>query len=192
MRILFLFIQLVFIFFAYASETVNSERKISKSRAVDGKQKISKSKAANGMQKISKGKKTKGNRVVSQVKAANSEKTVVEIAGEFVIKNKYRVHFVLNERNGEHYLTFSVEGGSCDYHVRRLKAPQQIKGYKGIIFSNKTPDYDFKIPDRKINNLFNSFELADLVYIVNKEGKITGDITLSSLTETYRSEIHSQ
>ena len=170
MKILFLFTQLIFVFGVYSDET----------KAINSKKK----------EKISEHKTVSRKGKTVQVKIAKSKRKIVEIKGQFMIKNKYKVNFILSERDGEHYLTLSVKGGSCDYHVRRLKAPQQIRGYKGILFSNKVPGCNFGISDVEINKLFNSFELVDLVYSVNEKDKIEGDITLSSLTETYNSQIY--
>ena len=164
MKILFLFIQFIFVFDAFGSAA----------KAMNGKR---------------EGNISEHKTISKKSKIANSHRQVVKIDGEFVIKNKHKVNFMLSERDGKYYLTLSVAGGSCDYLVRRLKAPQQIRGYKGIIFSNKVPNCNFGILDKETNKLFNNFELVDLVYSVKKNGKIEGDITLSSLTETYKSKI---
>ena len=170
MKMLLLFISFVFVFEAFSNEA----------------------KAITNKEKVSEYKTTGRQKQVPQVNTIKNKRKIVEIKGQFTLKNKnkYKFNFILSEKDGEHYLTLFVKGGSCDYRVRRLKAPQQIRGYRGTIFSDKVRDCNFGILDRKINKIFNSFELVDLVYIVNEKGKIEGDITLSSLTETYKSQIH--
>ena len=132
----------------------------------------------------------------AQRKLASHKKKMVHIRGYFRLTPKgsdlpYKINFLLRERKGEHYLTLFVETGGCHYHVRRLTAPMQFKGYPGIIFSNKINSHcDFGILNQKHNDLLNSFELVDMTYTLQEGRKITGSITLSSLSQTYQAQIY--
>ena len=122
-------------------------------------------------------------------KIRDKDSSLIEIKGEFQVKD-HTVRFALEERADEYYLILSVAGGSCDYLIRTISTPHPLRGRKGIILSDKNLDCDFGISETKTNRLFNSFSLADLIYTINKAGKIKGDIQLQSLTASYKSKIY--
>ena len=133
------------------------------------------------------------------IEAAEERKALVQIKGRFIlgskytgntytVGNEYTVDFALNEKNGKHYLILSVAGGICSYHVKDLSDPRRTRGMYGGVWSNKAGDC-IGISDKKTNELFNSFELMDLNYRLDEDGKIQGVAVLSSSTATWIAEI---
>ena len=77
----------------------------------------------------------------------------------------------------------------CDLKVRKITAPQQLKGRPGIIQANKG-DCQFQIKSSKLSSFWNEMILFDMTYLFIKGSrKILGEVTVSHLKKRFKGEV---
>jgi hypothetical protein len=113
-----------------------------------------------------------------------------DFKGMLTVDNlSYRASFeLIKKRNGKHLLKIQPKSSKsfCYYKVKRITAPQQMKGRSGIVFSNKIKNCSYSIPIKKQSLFWNDLVLIDMNYTLNSDMSLEGKVKLSSKKRGFR------
>ncbi len=114
----------------------------------------------------------------------------IAFKGNLVINElSYKASFELVDK-GKKYsqlkITPVTSSSSCYFDIKRITAPQQMRGRGGVVFANKPKNCAFKMPSKKMSLLWNSVVLIDMSYSFNSDMVLDGTVKLSSIQKAYR------
>lgn len=110
--------------------------------------------------------------------------------GSFNVENmSYQAKIELVKNKKEKYFLRIFPNSSknfCDFYVKRISAPQQIRGLEGTIFANRDLSCKFNLLSEDESIFWNGIELIDVNYRFIKDYQLEGRLTLGSIKQTYR------
>lgn len=117
----------------------------------------------------------------------------ISLQGELIVQDPpYKASFRLIKKNNGHYLLRISPQSSknfCDFTVRRISAPQQTRGMKGHLFTNRPTLCKFHLSSQEQTLFWNTIELIDLSYRFIGPNTFGGVAKLNSLQRSYRAHL---
>jgi hypothetical protein len=113
----------------------------------------------------------------------------INFSGKIVVEklNKTANFRILKKDNNNYDLIISIgdKKEECTFNIKKLTAPQQTRGFKGYLWSNKLNKCQFKTGNIKDNKYWSGIELIDFKYYFAPNLKLTGTVNLKSIKDTH-------
>ena len=112
----------------------------------------------------------------------------IPIKGDIFVENSmFQASFELFKKAGGEYTMVirpKLSQSPCYFWVKKISAPQQLRGRSGIIHTNKPSNCIFSVREQESQSFWNSIILVDFEYSFSMENTLNGKATLSALEKT--------
>ena len=125
---------------------------------------------------------------ISSLNLAYSESKNKLLNGVITVDEaNYKSSFTILKKENRHYLKVhpSNSSESCIYKIKKINAPQQIKGRSGTIWANREEQCKYNIKDSVESKFWRDVVLLDISYHFNSNFKLEGKIVIDSVSETH-------